>query len=533
MAIMWPREIPSWVAEDERRSAEVRVFNKLGELLDNSWSIYYSRPWWGLNLTGGEIDGEADFIVAHPENGILFLEVKGGRISYEPESSNWYSTDRLNIRHRIKNPIEQAKTCRYRFFEKLKEQKSWPKERIRMHYGVIFTDTAEPSNSMYLGGYDPLLFCHAEQFDNDLFNWINARLVGNSGVSEVGPGQTGLIILQNLVAGPVNLSLTLQRESESELQQMNNLLTGAQLQILAEIDDERTLVIEGGAGTGKTVIAAEIAMRLSEIKRTIYFIAVGSALLSDIKIKLSAFVNVKVMGEQEFTSGQVKNRIETNDVLIIDEAQDFNNNFWNNIEQLKIDKNFALYIFMDSNQSVYRSPEDIVSRLQAKRMTLRLNLRNTQSISKLTSNLYYGPVMYTYGPIGARPEIQIEKDLDLAIEKVLKIILQLIRHEGVRMSSITVLSKNSGILEKLKPALLANRILFSPADKQSIESITIDTVSRFKGMESPFVILIADRELSDHEELSYVATSRARSHLYIVGNMEGTLLSAALSKVTY
>ena len=101
------------------------------------------------------------------------------------------------------------------------------------------------------------------------------------------------------------------------------------------------------------------------------------------------------------------------------------------------------------------------------------------------------------------------------------------------MSSIAVLSKNSAILEKLKPALLANRILFSPADKQAIESITIDTVSRFKGMESPFVILFADSELADHEELSYVAISRARSHLYIIGNLEGTLLSAALNKAAY
>jgi hypothetical protein len=532
MAIMWPREIPSWVAEDERRSAEVRVFKKLEEVLDNSWIIYYSRPWWGLNLSGGEIDGEADFIISHSENGMLFLEVKGGRISYEPESSNWYSTDRLNIRHRIKNPVEQAKTCRYRFFEKLKDQKSWPKDRIRMRYGVIFTDTVAPTDSVYLGGYEPSLFCHAEKFDNDLLNWINVRVAGKSNESEIGLGQAGLAVLQNLVAGPVNLSLTLQRESESEIQQMNSLLTGAQLQILAEVVEERTLIIEGGAGTGKTVIATEMAIRLSEIKHSIYFVAVGSALLANIKIKLSVFVNIKVMTEQEFISNQVKNIIGTNDVLIIDEAQDFNNNFWNNIEQYKIEKNFDLYVFMDSNQSVYRSPEDIASRLQAKRMTLRLNLRNTQSISKLTSNLYSGPVMYTYGPIGTKPEIQIENDLDRAVERVLRLILQLIRQEGVRMSSIAVLSKNSGILDRLKPGLLANRILFSPADKYAIESITLDTVSRFKGMESPFVILFADRELSDHEELSYVATSRARSHLYIIGNIEGTLLRAALDKIS-
>ena len=52
-------------------------------------------------------------------------------------------------------------------------------------------------------------------------------------------------------------------------------------------------------------------------------------------------------------------------------------------------------------------------------------------------------------------------------------------------------------------------------------------------MESPFVILFADSELADHEELSYVAISRARSHLYIIGKLEGTLLSVALNKAAY
>ena len=528
MAIMWPREIPSWVLDDERRSAEIRVFNKLKEVLDDTWDVYYSRPWWGINLSGGEIDGEADFIVAHPESGILFIEVKGGRISYEPESSNWYSTDRLDIPHRIKNPVEQAKTCRYRFFEKLKQDKTWPAGRVIMRYGVIFTDTAIPENSSFLGGYDPTLFCHAEEFDNDLLNWITERAIGNRDSGEVGPGRVGLNVLQHLVAGPVKLNLTLQRESESALQQMSALLTGAQLQILSEIIEEETTIIEGGAGTGKTVVATELAIRLSHNKNLIYFVAVGSALLGDLTVKLSNYKNIKVMGEQDFATSQSRNQIGIDDVLIIDEGQDFNNIFWNNVERLKMTRSFALHVFMDSNQSVYRSPEDIASRLQAKKFTLRLNLRNTQSISKLTSNLYSGPVMYTVGPMGSKPEIHSTSSIDDAIDLILKLVTRLIKQEGVKMSSIAILSKNVAILERLKPALFANRILFSTADKFSIESITLDTVLRFKGMESPFVILFADRDLADHEEMSYVATSRARSHLYIVGSVSGTVLGSAL-----
>ena len=84
MAKMWPIRIPSWISQDRRRSAEIRVFNQLEKELDDSWSVFYSRPWYGISQSGGEIEGEADFIVAHPDFGILFLEVKGGQISFEP-----------------------------------------------------------------------------------------------------------------------------------------------------------------------------------------------------------------------------------------------------------------------------------------------------------------------------------------------------------------------------------------------------------------------------------------------------------------
>jgi hypothetical protein len=71
--------------------------------------------------------------------------------------------------------------------------------------------------------------------------------------------------------------------------------------------------------------------------------------------------------------------------------------------------------------------------------------------------------MHTVGPVGSKPEIQIASNLDDAIELILKLVLRLIKQEGVKMSSIAVLSKNVGILERLKPALFANRILFSAA----------------------------------------------------------------------
>ena len=107
----------------------------------------------------------------------------------------------------------------------------------------------------------------------------------------------------------------------------------------------------------------------------------------------------------------------------------------------------------------------------------------------------------------------------------------LIFEENLNKELTKKIMNNSPILSLRNITIsFAKKILFSTADKFSFESITLDTVLRFKGMESPFVILYADRDLADHAEMSYVATSRARSHLYIVGSVSGTILGSALEK---
>jgi hypothetical protein len=46
------------------------------------------------------------------------------------------------------------------------------------------------------------------------------------------------------------------------------------------------------------------------------------------------------------------------------------------------------------------------------------------------------------------------------------------------------------------------------------------------------VIWLADWELAEYKELTYVATLRAHNHPFIVGNIEDTLLSAALDNIS-
>jgi superfamily I DNA and RNA helicase len=235
------------------------------------------------------------------------------------------------------------------------------------------------------------------------------------------------------------------------------------------------------------------------------------------------------MEKEDFLANLEKSALGTDDVLIIDEGQDFDNMFWNKIEKWKLSCHFDLYVFLDSNQSVYRSPEDLSTRLHAKHMILRINLRNTRNIAELTSKLYSGPVMQTYGPMGSSPETHLAVNANDAIVKISELVQRLINVEGVQPSSIAVLARSSSLLNRIKPALLTNRILFKTAERHGVESITLDTAYNFKGMEAPFVIIFCDKDLSNSEELSYVSASRARSHLYIVGDFRGTVLESALT----
>ncbi len=58
MAVIWPHRLPRAIRQDPLRSAECQVFDTLQAKLDDSWTVFYSRPWLGLSSAGEEIDGE-------------------------------------------------------------------------------------------------------------------------------------------------------------------------------------------------------------------------------------------------------------------------------------------------------------------------------------------------------------------------------------------------------------------------------------------------------------------------------------------
>ena len=88
-------------------SAEERFYNECRTSLPDAWRVYYSLTLSNLERGEGLVDNEADFVLYHPSYGVLVIEVKGGRIGFDPTAGHFYTLNRHDERFTIKNPFLQ------------------------------------------------------------------------------------------------------------------------------------------------------------------------------------------------------------------------------------------------------------------------------------------------------------------------------------------------------------------------------------------------------------------------------------------
>lgn len=528
MAVMWPRSLPQWVLQDPRRSAECKVYETFDRVLDDEWSVYYSRPWWGISRTGGEIDGEADFIVAHPEKGVLFLEVKGGLVDYDPKTSRWTSKDRFGVTHGIKDPMQQAVKSKHELLKKFRDAPGWPPQRVRLRHGVILPD-CDPQGGELVGGYEPALFCFSTDLRDRCAEWVYERLrphIGESNAPEVGPGNGGIAAIDGKIAAPAKLKVPLHRELETDVAQQDVLLTGAQLQAVAFIDTFPRVVVEGGAGTGKTVIACELATRYAQAGCSTLLCCLSEALAASLKRRIGEQPNLAVKTLPEMRTEASRGLLGRFGAVIVDEGQDVDWMDWDLVESC-LSAGGLLRVLFDSNQAVYRARDDLETRLQASGIPLQLNLRNTKRIAAVTEPLYRGPLIQCAGAEG-QPPLLIEAAAAEAPRQVLATLLELVEGQSLAPSDVAVLVPDAVAASDIKSRLLTAKLKATDAVARAPGAVVVETIARFKGLEALAVVVLADRLCANNSELAYVAVSRGRALLVVIGPVVGTLLGRAL-----
>ncbi|NBD14036.1 AAA family ATPase [Corallococcus silvisoli] len=545
MAVMWPRALPDEVKRNELRAAERKVYERLASELDRSWVVFYSRPWLGLKPSGEEIDGECDFVIARADSGILAIEIKGGAVSFDPATTQWMSRDRWGLRHKIKNPVAQARTSKHQLLEKVKNSRAWKSRRIRARHAVILPDSLRPGSE--LGPDMPLsLFCFLDEFEKGLEPWLKTRLGTPSAVDGEEPlGRDGLAALEELLVKPFALRTPvghLVAEDDAALQ----ALTPGQYRILTCLEEIPRAAVSGGAGTGKTLLAMEKARRCAETGMQTLLTCFNRPLADHLSTVLGPDSGVEVMtfhalckrkaeaAGLSVPDGTIPDVIDERwpellmqaaerrhelryDAIVVDEGQDFRPHWWPAVDSLLTRSGRAqLYVFLDGNQRVYKETAGLPKDVGLIPIRLAENLRNTKRIHETAWRHYAGHATEAIGPEGVAVDWR-EVPLGGMRQALDACIARYVGQENIPAEDIAVLFAREQELRELVPGNRLGGCATVTCGPLRRGALTVDTVRRFKGLERPVVIVMADPNLLRDKELAYVALSRARSYLIVIG----------------
>ena len=544
MARMYPAQLSKHILDNPKLSSEIRVYEKIRDTVPGDYACYYSRSWHEADGDGAEFDGEADFILAHSDHGLLFLEVKGGRVSCRETDGQWLSTDRDGFTFKIKNPLAQARSSKHHFLKRLTENKRLGGRFLRVRHGAILPGSARPTRA--LSSDAPLgIVAFGDDMDK-LDRWIVHRMTDGGDPREKPLGPEGIKALEELLASHFELRAHIGTSLAEDAKTIERL-TGEQSWILDSLEDNGEMAISGGAGSGKTVLAIEKAIRSAGAGSRTLLTCYNAPLASHLQdvcrdrenLVVASFHSLCSMVAQEagitlpVSSGQAL--FDTHlpealvnavgkiadlgfDTIVIDEGQDFRDSWLNALRLiLKEGGESRFYVFFDDNQRLFSSENSFIEALPQSAIALTRNLRNTRRIHALMAKWYEGRRSTAMGPEGEPVGIIECRTSDLALARVTERISQMLRSGQVIPGQIAVLTGNSadihGIPEKIAGVDTCR------SDNMRPDRIVFDTVRRFKGLSRPCVFVVGLERLAD-PELIYVATSRANLLLELVGTAE-------------
>ena len=210
------------------------------------------------------------------------------------------------------------------------------------------------------------------------------------------------------------------------------------------------------------------------------------------------------------------------DAIVCDEGQDFREEFWVPLELLLSDYESApLYVFYDDNQNIYARAGTFPIREEP--FTLTNNCRNTAPIHVAAYKHYKGVPVSPPDIEGDEVQLEASPGRDAQAAKINSQIVDLVARQCVSAGDITVLIadalRKADYYAALRRLPLPKPATWLEEGIRASNTVLIDTIQRFKGLESPIVILwgLDTIDLTRSEELLYVGMSRAKSLLIVVG----------------
>jgi hypothetical protein len=523
-------------------SAERRLYEGFLEQLDDAYVVYHSVD-WVLAGQRGPNQGEADFVIAHPEDGVLVLEVKGGGLKYDPATKRWTQSGHDGPHVLKEDPFHQARDEMHSLVEILSAQPNWERWKPSYGYAVAFPDgryerDAHPAAPAAVVIDRDDLDGLSERVPQVMAHWhrVGRRF-----------GEEGMDALAKALGFRVEVRTPLKLEFDEEDRTIVEL-TSDQAWVLGFVTHRKRAAITGPAGSGKTMLAIELVKRLAAAGHRTLFTCFNKRLAEYlqestrdsagldvvhfhelcVRFATEAGLDVPTASEDassEFFEHTLPELLERSarmlgpryDAMVVDEAQDFRNWWWPALLALHRDPDAGLlYLFADDNQDLYGGT---ALPLEAENVCppLPANLRNTKAIGEFVSVFYRGeqkPV--AKGPAGRAPEILGYKDDDDLAHLLRVVLTNLVEEDRVPLEDIVVLTAPGKGKSRLRLREGLNGFRFS--DRVEAGTVLVSSVHGFKGLERPVVILaeLGDKHQDQLADYLYVGGSRARNQLIVL-----------------
>jgi len=551
-------------------SGEDRLASALEQALKRPWAMYRNVAWLEKRPGDEPADGEADVVLAHPELGVMVIEVKGGGV--RRIAGRWESVNRGGSANQIKDPFVQVTRAMHRLKRVCEGLPAWPSHDVRFTRAVAFPDAAY-DRSMTPDGPREIVLDHDHMADvggriDTIFDWWSRS--GDASADGGAPGVIGMNALHELLGRDLEIESPLAAGVAADEARIVTL-SERQFQILDTLWSERRAVILGVAGSGKTLIAAEKARRLAVQGFEVLFTCFNRPLAEYLAATVGRLDGVTVstfhrlaerLGQEAGLIGPdpahdtayfdglpdvldraLKSLPEHRyDAIVVDEGQDLDQEWWLPLLDLLRDRERGIvYVFGDANQDLYhaRQPDELGVVMPEKPSVYYLNenRRSTRTIHDFAARFSSdadGPPSVALGPEGRRVEVFTYADGDAdACRRVLGTVLRNVVDKGrVPISDVVVLTprspRSSWLMRPDGAAVEAWPYRLMPeygpegsvlAPPSNGNEARVATIFRYKGLESPVVVLAEiDGRVPDGElaSLLYVGATRARSHLVVI-----------------
>jgi hypothetical protein len=290
--------------------SERKVHEALASALPVSWSAWHS---FKIHIKPGDFS-EADFVIADPACGILVLEVKGGIV--RKQDGVWFQ----NERPMRMPPLDQAHRFVRVLLGKYKERELVPPV---IGVAAVFPDTAFEDQPTQ-GDLEGLVLGARElPYMEELLPGFFKRALPAGMRRRPSPEWTAFLHALWCESWPeaMNLSCVVKGREARRVR-----LDGEQFAALESVIGNDLVLVRGGAGTGKTLLARELARREAGAGRKVLVLTYTEALGLELAANVDG-LGITVSPVGRFALERLRRRG-------FDEAERYEPEFWDRVTRL-------------------------------------------------------------------------------------------------------------------------------------------------------------------------------------------------------